>query len=272
MSHFDEEIKLQTQAPGRYTRSMPDSWNIGTVPNGGYLMTLAVRALTQQVPQHPDPFSVTVHYLRPAVANEPCQIDAQILRTGATLSTGRATLSQQDKSRLEVLAAFGNLEAGAQAGGQTAAQTSTTIAAPDAPPPEQCIVRSSELQGVDLPIMNRLDIRLHPNEFRASPAGKPQMTGWIRFKDGRPPDSLSLLLFADSFPPAIFGLIGMVGWVPTIELTVHVRRRPAPGWILGQFRTHDLADGRMIEDGALWDSSGALVAQSRQLAMLRRRD
>jgi len=50
-----------------------------------------------------------------------------------------------------------------------------------------------------------------------------------------------------------------------------VRRRPAPGWVLGQFRTTDLADGRMIEDGWLWDSEGRLVAQSRQLALLRLR-
>ena len=77
------------------------------------------------------------------------------------------------------------------------------------------------------------------------------------------------MLFADTFPPAVFGLLGVVGWVPTVELTVHVRRRPAPGWLLGQFRTQDLNDGRLIEDGALWDSTGNLVVQSRQLALVR---
>jgi hypothetical protein len=30
----------------------------------------------------------------------------------------------------------------------------------------------------------------------------------------------------------------------------------------------DVAGGRMIETGALWDSSGALVARCRQLGML----
>ena len=95
------------------------------------------------------------------------------------------------------------------------------------------------------------------------------MSGWIRFRDGRAPDTLAALLFADAFPPSVFGLLGMVGWVPTVELTVHVRRRPAPGWMLGQFRTHDLSDGRMIEDGALWDSQGQLVVQSRQLGLVR---
>ncbi|MFN5883661.1 MAG: thioesterase family protein, partial [Burkholderiales bacterium] len=72
------------------------------------------------------------------------------------------------------------------------------------------------------------------------------------------------------FPPSVFGLLGAVGWVPTVELTVHVRRRPAPGWMLGQFRTLDLSDGRMIEDGWVWDSQGQLVVQSRQLALVRK--
>jgi acyl-CoA thioesterase len=62
-------------------------------------------------------------------------------------------------------------------------------------------------------------------------------------------------------------LMGL-GWVPTIELTVHVRCRPSTGWILGRFRTVDLIDGRMIESGALWDSSGMLVAQSRQIGLV----
>ena len=63
-------------------------------------------------------------------------------------------------------------------------------------------------------------------------------------------------------------LLGAIGWVPTIELTVHVRRRPAAGWIVGQFRTEDLLDGRMVENGALWDSTGALIAQSRQIGLV----
>ena len=81
---------------------------------------------------------------------------------------------------------------------------------------------------------------------------------------------MACLLMADAFPPAVFGLLGQVGWVPTIELTVHLRRRPVSGgWLLGQFWSHDLSDGRVVEDGALWDSAGHLVVQSRQLALVR---
>jgi len=100
-------------------------------------------------------------------------------------------------------------------------------------------------------------------------SGKPQIGGWIRHKDGRDPDVSSLLLFVDSFPPSPLGALGAVGWVPSVELTVHIRRRPAPGWIKASLQTEDLIGGRMIETGCLWDSAGVLVAQSRQLALVR---
>jgi hypothetical protein len=49
---------------------------------------------------------------------------------------------------------------------------------------------------------------------------------------------------------------------------VHVRARPAPGWLQARFTTDVLVDGYLNEDGAVWDSEGQLVVQSRQLGLL----
>lgn len=261
MNAFDLETRLEPEADGRYRGVVHPAWNIGQNPNGGYLLSLAMAALREAAPAHADPLSVTVHYQRPGLPGQPCTVDTRILRTGRSLTTAAATLSQEGGARLEVLAALGDLHADAS--------HRLTVPMPEVPPPEACVGRSGGEQGVDLPILDRLDIRLHPDEARAGAAGRAQVTGWIRFHDGREPDALATLLFVDAFPPSVFGLLGMVGWVPTIELTVHVRRRPAPGWMLGRFRTHDMVDGRIIEDGWLWDANGELVAQSRQLALVR---
>lgn len=261
MKQFDLETAVSARGDARFAGRVHAAWNIGANPNGGYLIALVLQALREALPDHPDPLSVTVHYLRPGLADQECDIDVSVLRTGRTLSTVRATLRQGGESRLEVLAAMGSLAG--------EADPLITLPPPACPPPDQCVGRSAAEQGVVLPLLSRLDIRLHPDEARAGAAGRAQVTGWIRFHDGRDPDALGSVLFADAFPPAVFGLLGLVGWVPTVELTVHVRRRPAPGWVLGQFRAHDLRDGRLIEDGALWDNQGNLIVQSRQLALVR---
>ena len=94
------------------------------------------------------------------------------------------------------------------------------------------------------------------------------MDGWIRLCDGTPASAPSLVLFADAFPPAVHAKVARVGWVPTLELTAHVRRRPQVGWVQARMTCDDVAGGRMIETGSLWDSTGALVARCRQLGML----
>jgi acyl-CoA thioesterase len=281
VSDFDDDTRLSPASPeGREGADGPDgpeadasftgqvspAWNIGDNPNGGYLLALAAQALRLRTPQQTDPLSITAHYLRPGLAGQPCRIDTRLLRSGRSLSTVQATLGQEGGARLAVLAAMGDLGG---PGADTPALLS--LPRPELPPPEACVGRTGPGQGVTLPILQRLDIRLHPGQAQPGAAGEARVSGWIRLADGRAPDALACLLMADAFPPAVFGLLGMVGWVPTVELTVQLRRRPAPGWMQGAFWAHDLSDGRVVEDGALWDSTGALVAQSRQLALVRSR-
>jgi len=264
LSRFDETTTLEAQGDGRWRGRLAADWNIGDNPNGGYMVATVLGALAEALP-HPDPLSVTTHYLRPGVADEACEVRVDVLRTGRSLSTARARLVQEDKVRLEVLAAYGDLTVPA------GVDADLTLEPPELPAPDDCVPRTGDLQGVDLPIVEQLDIRLHPAQARGE-YGAAEMSGWIRFRDDRVPDARALLLFADAFPPSPLALLGAIGWVPTLELTVHVRRRPAPGWIRARLATDDLVDGRMIESGALWDSTGALVAQCRQLGLVMRRD
>jgi acyl-CoA thioesterase len=263
MSQFDQETRVTPVSEDLYRGLVAPHWSIGSNPNGGYLLSIALDALQQRLPEQPDALSVTVHYFKPGLNSQPCEVRTQVLKRGRQVSSARASLFQEGELRFEVIAALGMLGDGAD--------TPITLPAPQIPSPDECIPRSGFSQGLQtLPLLERLEIRLHPDEAEPSQAGKAQVSGWIRFRDGREPDTRAAILFSDTFPPSVFGLLGAVGWVPTVELTVHVRRRPAPGWMLGQFRTLDLSDGRMIEDGWVWDSQGQLVVQSRQLALVRK--
>ena len=265
MSFFLRETELQRLDDVTWEGTVGANWSIGDNPNGGYLVALALRAFSDLSPQHPDPISVTTHFLRPGIADQPCKIKAEIIRSGRSITTGRATLSQDGKSRIEIITSLGNLSEG-----NNRINTKISPQQPLAPPPDSCPQRSGEEQGIHLPLLNRMDIRIHPDQAKAGAAGKPIVSGWIRFHDDSPINPLSSIIFADAFPPSVFGLLGSIGWVPTIELTVHVRRPPSPGWIFGQFQTDDFHQDRMIESGALWDSEGQLIVQSRQVGLVLR--
>lgn len=260
MFDFDRETTLTPVSDNRWTTHLTDNWNIGDNPNGGYLLSPLAKAMAS-VSGHPDPISITTHYLRPGTANADAEVEAEVVRIGRTVGTVRGRLAQAGKTRIESIAAFSDLTTGSEV---------VPIEVPPAPlpPPDECVSRRELEQGVDLPIMSRVDIRIHPDHAIAGSGRDAEITGWIRFNDDRPVDALALTLFADAFPPPLFSKVGFIGWVPTIELTVHVRRRPVEGWIRGHFRTSDAAGSRTIEDGLLWDESGALVAVARQVGLV----
>lgn len=271
VSVFHKETALSDLGDGRYRGSVSKHWNIGDNPNGGYLLSIVLGAIARLSGEHPDPLSVTTHYLRPGLPGEPCEVEVELIRKGRTLTTARARLTQEGKVRLEVLAAFGDLAA---PGVQVPEDKQVSLTAPVTPKPADCPERSGVAQGVELAIRDRIEIRINPEMQNPDGLtnGKAEISGWIRLRDQSPGTAITSVMFTDAFPPALFGLLGVIGWVPTIELTVHVRRRPTTPWLLGRFVTDDLQGGRMIESGALWDETGALVAQSRQLGLLLERD
>lgn len=261
MGHFDTETQPVDRGEGRWAVPLSDRWSIGDNSNGGYLLSGPLRAMQETVGL-PDPLTMTAHFLRPGRGGRDADIDVELVRVGRTVGTARSTLSQEGSERLLMIAAFGDLS---RAAGET---PDISPVMSDLPPPEECPPRHGGAQGVDLPISSRLDVRLHPDHVAGGTAAEARLDGWIRFVDGSDPTTLSLPLFTDAFPPSVFSLLGRIGWTPTVELTVHVRRVPAPGWIRASFACDDLSGGRMIESGTLWDSTGAVVARSRQIGLV----
>ena len=260
-SHLERDTQITEVGDGRWSTQLSTAWNIGENPNGGYLILPMLRAMSSLV-EMPDPITVTTHYLRPGLAGDEAEIRAEVAKPGRLYSSLRGSMHQAGKVRYESLAAFADLDA------STGPAVEISIPAPDMPPPDECIMRSGDDQGVALPLLSRAEMRLHPDFADAGSLAEPVIDGWVRFADGTEPTTMSLPFFADCCPPSIFATHGRVGWVPTLELTVHVRRRPAPGWLQIRNRTEDSQGGRIIETGCIWDSTGALVAQMRQVGLL----
>ncbi len=260
-SEFDLDTRVE-RAGDVWHGVVSDRWDVGVNPNGGYVMALLLRAMSGEVAL-PDPLTVTAHYLRPPDHGD-ASISVDVIRSGRRFATATAALLQGGRERARALGTFGDLAA-------ATGPTRIDARPPDLPPPEDCYDISrdrSPLAASPAPVLlQRFDVRLpRPLGWREGERrGVPRIDGWIRFRDGRPPDLLSLALFADAFPPPILDVIP-ASWVPTLELTVHLRARPKPGWLRAVFHTRVLRDGLLEEDGELWDGNGDLVAMSRQLA------
>jgi len=260
---FDAAIALSGEGPV-FSAVLDGRWDGQASTNGGFLLALATRAIGAVLP-FPDPVVVSGFFLRPGTPG-PAEIRTEVIQTGRTTGFGQASLYRDGKQVLRATAAYTDLDAAAArdsrsyAGGQP----------PDQPPPAECQV----LRRVIVPpitLVDRIEYRvaeLPSWVTRTPPSGNPVYEGWMRFADGREPDLLSLPMFVDAVAPA--GLELGLRRMTTVELTVHLRARPAPGWLAFRTLTRYLEGGYFEEDAEIWDSAGRLVAQSRQLALVLR--
>jgi acyl-CoA thioesterase len=258
---FDADTRVvASSVRDEFAAELTGRWN-GTngAVNGGYMLAICLRALGLRM-QFPDPIVVSGFFLRPGTAG-PAVIGTTLTRSGRTTAFGEAVLSQDGKDVARAAAAFAALGDGAAAGPAFIAG-----APPDLPAPEECVgvpVGSFGLAS----IAERVEFRSAslPGWFRGEPTGRPASEFWMRFADGREADLYALPLLVDSTAPSVLEL-GMTS--TTVQLTVHLRAHPAPGWLACRAGARFVSGGYHEEDFEVWDSAGRLVAQSRQLAMI----
>ena len=268
---FDTAIAVAGTGGG-YDADLDPGWVVGGGVNGGYLLSVIGNAIGTHLEAHPDPYTVTGYYLSASTPG-PARVRVEDLRIGRGTATVRATLSQTDTGgnvvdRIAVLATYGDLS---RVGGDVR----TTAVPPALPPIEECLLTSDAPPDVKafVPMLDRFAMRLDPACAGAftggEPSGRPVIQGWYEFADRRPVDPVALLTVVDTLPPVTFEL-GLPGWAPTLELTVHVRATPAPGPLRIRHESRNFAGGFFEEDCEVWDSADRLVAQSRQLALMPR--
>jgi acyl-CoA thioesterase len=258
-SEFDADTAVQAIGPGEYAATVTDRWDALSGPNGGYLLATCLQALRAEMPL-PDPLVVSAYYLR-ANRPGPATLRTESVRAGRRTATGQVSMLQDGRETLRVLATFSDLD---RADGRTMLLNQP----PALPPPEECI---DPMDGTGMPgvtITERVEARfaVTPGWLRGEPGHDPRMEFWMRLADGREPDLLTLPLVVDAAPPAVMDVGEMAS--TTLELTVHLRARPAPGWLACRVSTQHVQGGFHEEDFEVWDSAGTLVAQSRQIALL----
>jgi acyl-coenzyme A thioesterase PaaI-like protein len=252
---FDRDTAVQAASEGRYRAQVHERWNVGPVANGGYVMSIGMRALGQALTTA-DPLTVTAHFLRPTLPGA-LEIETEVVKRGRRFATGVARLLQGGSEVVRLLGTYGNFE-------QHSGQTRVTARPPVVPRNAGTISRPDS-PAVAERYEHRFD-RASLAWLRGQRSDLAELRGAVRFRDWRPPDVLSLAAIADGFPPPAFAWMEPT-WLPTLELTLHVRARPQGDWLHSVFRTRFLFGGLLEEDGEIWDETGRLVALSRQLAV-----
>jgi acyl-CoA thioesterase len=260
---FDEATAVEAIGENRFRAHIHEGWDIGGNANGGYLIAVAARALTA-ASGRPDVITVTSHFLSPGRVGA-VMIEVTPIKTGKRFATAQATVMTADrKPVITVLGATGDLSDNS---GPT-----RTVDPVELPSVDECLPRSP--LHFENGFHERFDIRIHPDDAGFAdgrPSGRALMRGWFRPHGGELIDGITVVQACDAFPPNVFNTseIG-TGWVPTVELTAHVRARPVGEWLRCRFTTRFIAGGMFEEDGEIWDESGTFIGQSRQLALLPR--
>lgn len=263
MSKFAADTAVTRTGDGTYAADVSHDWWVFTGPNGGYVASLVLRALTDAVG---DPGraarSLTVHYLRPA-ADGPAEVRTRVVRAGRSLTTVAADLHQNGKQVATALAAFAT---------RRAVPVEFHDARPPYATPPDAAPHSTWPDDALPPISRQFTYRPLTTEAIFAGGADAEAAAWIRPRDPEPYDAVLLATVSDALVPAVFVKATAPLAAVTVDLTVHFRApasRPLDdGWCLAAFRSTVAADGYVEEDGELYAEDGTLLAQSRQLAVL----
>ncbi|MGI9608533.1 MAG: thioesterase family protein [Acidimicrobiales bacterium] len=243
---------------GDYTGRIVDGWDIGGIANGGYMMAMLARAALA-TSGRPDVVTLSADFLSPGRTG-PVTARTVELKSGRMLSSIRVELIGGDKPIMAGTVQSGDLSA-------LEGPSIVTGTPSDIPPPDQCI-RALPGEVFPPPLTANVDLRVHPDDGFTNPDATPlTMRSWFRLLDGEAMDTIVAVLATDVSPPTIFNSPLQPGWMPTVQMTVHVRRRPDTTWLFADTCTRYVTDGLLEIDCNLWNESGAIVAQSRQLAL-----
>jgi acyl-CoA thioesterase len=261
---LEADTALEPLGAGRWGGTITERWWIERGPYGGYVAAFLVRALIAAVddPARP-PRSLTVHFLDAPGAG-PIEVAATVERRGGS-STNVSLRMEQDGR--PVALALGS--AGAWRSGEP---EWADVEPPAVPGPDACpaVADRPELPA----FLRNFDIRWAQGGAVGRPGQRAHNVTWARPRGARPVplDHVAVTALADTLVPAAFSRLGRPLIVPTLDLTIHFRA-PLPaagdGWALMRFESRVADGGLWEEDGEVWSRDGRLLAQSRQLAMIR---
>lgn len=250
-----QDTVLTPAGPGRWRATYHDGWEVVRGPFGGWIAALLARALGE-VTAWP-PRTLAIHFVDAPAPGE-VEVTAEVVREGRSSSAVSLAVEQGGRPMARALSTAGKWRGEEEAW--------SGLEPPRAPAPEDC----ARVEGGEgwPNFLEQLDIRWVAGHPPVPPGGEAHNVTWV---SAGPLDVPAVAALSDLMMPPAFSRLGRPAIVPTLDMTVHFRA-PVPAgetWVLCEHRSHHAAGGTWTCDGELWTPDGRLLAQVRQLAMLR---
>jgi acyl-CoA thioesterase len=259
---FDADTGIERLDDGRRRTFAPEHWFVGRGPNGGYIAAVVARAAEEAAGR---PLrSLALHFAAPPAVG-PLDVLVTLEREGRSYTAASVRVEQAGRLMTLALATLGELP---QSGAQWDA-----LEMPAARPLADTRPVPAEQSSVPA-FMRNYDLRWALGG-RPGEDGEPATGGWIRTREPRALDAPLVAAMTDAWAPAAFVALGRFVAAPTLDLTIHFRRPlPVAGmapedYVLCRFDSRLSVAGVWEENGELWSPAGELIAQSRQLALIR---
>ncbi len=229
-------------------------------PFGGLMAALAVRAMREGLDIQPPLMTLTVQYLA-AARFEDITFTPSLDRGGRSVAYASVRAGQPGRPALTAMGTFGTLGHGPEVRPLTPSPTPFDALDPTPVDPRLA------------PWFTRyIDHRFDggPKLGGGAPLTDPTLRLWMRTRDGRPLDELTLCFLLDGIFPSYMSVLPLPP-VPSasVDLRYDLIEPVTPdtspdGWAIFQFRTRDVSGGWALDDGVAFAPDGRPLALARQ--------
>ncbi|MFY2789934.1 thioesterase family protein [Rhodococcus sp. MALMAid1271] len=259
-----------------FAGTIDSTWTIGPKVHGGAMLAVCAAAARRHIvdtaPEQSEmqPLAVSVSYL---AAPDPGEValTTVVRKRGRQVCSVDVELTQAGRVAVRAVVTLGLPDPH-----EPLHQMPSSLASmPVEPPSDTQAVTGEHPMASIVHLAQGCEMRIDPTsaKFLTGEQGEAEIRLWVRPFAGDEADADTAVLFAlmtgDISAPVTMNR-GMFGWAPTVQLTTYLRAHPAPGWLRVAATSSVIGRSWFEEDHLVLDSTGAVVVQSRQLAMVPR--
>lgn len=262
---FSDAMTLQPLVgrPGEFEGTLNEHWTIGPKVHGGVMVALCAKAARDSYSGDgkAQPVAVSANFLSAPDPGE-VRLIAAMRKRGRRIGLVDVELVQGERACVHALVTIGEPE---HADEPLYTDTAVTGMMPTDPPDEALEIEPGQPAGEINHLARGCEIRPLVVESLAD-GQSPTFRIWVRPRVGAV-DELFALMCGDISLPVPYA-VGRRGWAPTVQLTAYLRGLPADGWLRVICRATQIGQDWFDEDHTVIDSTGRIVVQTRQLALV----